>query len=80
MARQIADFYAAIAHDRYVPPVQRAYIHLGIGEYDEAIRLLEQAFAERSWFLCFAMVEPWLDPVRDDPRFSEILRRMGFPE
>ena len=62
-----------------MPPVQRAYIHIGIGEYDEAIRLLEQAFGETSWFLAFMKVEPWLDPIRDDRRFADILRRMEFP-
>ena len=80
LARQISDYYASIAQDHYVPPVQRAYIHIGIGEYDEAIRLLEQAFAENSWFLCFMKVEPWLDPIRNDGRFTDIARRMEFPE
>ena len=79
LAKQMADYYASIADDQYVPPVQRAYIHIGMGEYDEAIRLLEQAYSERSWFLIFMKVEPWLDPLRDDPRFADIQRRLDFP-
>jgi len=79
LAREMADFYAAVAEERYVPPVQRAYIHIGLREYDEAIRLLEEAFEQRSWFLEFMKVEPWLDPLRSDPRFAEIERRMRFP-
>lgn len=79
LAREMADFYAAVAKERYVPPVQRAYIHIGIDEHEEAIRLLEQAYSEHSWFLCFAKVEPWLDPLREDPRFADIVRRMEFP-
>jgi tetratricopeptide (TPR) repeat protein len=79
-AKQMADYYAVAAKNHYLPPVQRAFIHIGIGEYDEAIRLLEQAYAEKSWFLIFMQVEPWLDPVRKDPRFEDIIRRMEFPE
>lgn len=80
LARQISDYYALRAQEQYVPPVQRAFIHIGIGEYEEAIRLLKEAFAENSWFLCFAKVEPWLDPIRNDDRVTDIVRRMGFPE
>jgi tetratricopeptide (TPR) repeat protein len=79
MAKEMADYYALVAQEHYVPPVQRAYIHIGIGEYDEAIRLLEQAFEENSWFLGFAKVEPWLDPIRAEERFIDIERRMRFP-
>jgi tetratricopeptide (TPR) repeat protein len=79
LARQLADFYAMKARDEYVPPVQRAYIHIGLGENDEAIRLLEEAFDENSWFLAFAKAEPWLDPLRGDQRFEDILSRMNFP-
>jgi tetratricopeptide (TPR) repeat protein len=78
-ARQIANYYASVSEQRYVPPVQRAYIHIGLGEYDEAIRLLEQAYSENSWFLCFAKVEPWLDPLRPDSRFADLIQRMEFP-
>ncbi len=79
-AKQMADFYSLQAEDHYLPPVQRAFIHIGIGEYDEAIRLLEQAYDENSWFLAFMQAEPWLDPLRDDPRFDQILEKMDFPE
>jgi len=79
LAKQMADYYALAAKDQYLPPVQRAFVHIGIGEYDEAIKLLEQAYEERSWFIIFMQVEPWLDPLRDDERFNEIMGRMEFP-
>ena len=79
-AKQLADYYTLAARDHYLPPVQRAFIHLGIGEYDEALALLKQAYNEQSWFLAFIQVEPWYDPIRDDERFNEIMERMGFPE
>jgi len=79
-AKQMADFYGMKSKEYYLPPVQRAFIHIGIGEYDEAIKLLEQAYNENSWFLAFIQIEPWYDPIRDDPRFEEIMGRMKFPE
>jgi tetratricopeptide (TPR) repeat protein len=78
--KQLADYYSQAARDHYVPPVQRAFIHIGLGEHDQAIGLLEQAYDERSWFLVFIQAEPWYDPVRDDLRFQDIMNRMGFPE
>jgi len=80
IAKQMADYYAVAAQNHYLPPVQRSFIHIGIGEYDEAIKLLEQAYAEHSWFLVFIQVEPWYDPLRNDQRFTDIIDRMEFPE
>ena len=79
-AKRMADYYETAAREHYLPPVQRAFIHIGIGEYDKAIHLLEQACEEKSWFLEFMQVEPWLDPLREDNRFKEIMKRMEFPE
>ena len=78
-AKQMADFYSQQSKDHYLPPVQRSFIHIGIEEYDEAIRLLEQAYDEHSWFLAFIQIEPWYDPIRKDPRFQQIIERMLFP-
>ena len=64
----------------YVPPVQIAFVHIGLGQHDQAIKRLHQAVDERSWELVFLQVEPWLDPVRDDPRFAKILDRLQFPD
>lgn len=78
LAKQMADYYTQAAQDHYLPPVQRAFIHIGIGEYDEAIQLLEQAYREHSWFLIFIQIEPWYDPIRKDQRFHDIIDRMEF--
>jgi len=80
LAKEMADYYAIAAQTRYLPPVQRSFIHIGIGEYNEAIRLLEQAYTEKSWFLIFIQSEHWYDPIRDDSRFQNIINHMEFPE
>jgi TolB-like protein/DNA-binding winged helix-turn-helix (wHTH) protein/Flp pilus assembly protein TadD len=63
----------------YVSPFDLAVIHAGLGEKDEAFTLLEKSIAERSTFLVYTKWEPRLDPLRSDPRFTQILRRIGLP-
>jgi tetratricopeptide (TPR) repeat protein len=79
-AKQMARFYALKSVDHYLPPVQRSFIHIGIGEYDQAIRLVEEAYEEKSWFLIFIQSEPWYDPIRDNDRFDQIVTKMNFPD
>ena len=67
-----------VAKQRYVPSYYFAIIHLGLGDHDQVFALLERAFEERSGFLAFIKVEPMLDPLRDDPRFANLLERIGF--
>jgi tetratricopeptide (TPR) repeat protein len=61
-------------------PWAHATVYGALGENDEAFRLLDQAYEERSPSLAVAKVDPRLDPLRDDPRFQDLLRRMNFPE
>ncbi len=80
LAKEMADHYNTLAETNYLPQMQRAFIHIGIGEYNEAIDLLEEAYEKKSWFLIFMAVEPWLDPLRNDPRFQALQEKMGYPE
>lgn len=66
------------AKQRYIPSYYFAIIRLGLGEHEQVFALLERAFEERSGFLAFIKVEPMLDPLRDDPRFTSLLQRVGF--
>ncbi len=51
-----------------------------IGETKEAMTWLERAYEERDPLLLTAKTDPFLDPLRSDPRFQDLLRRIGFPE
>ena len=64
----------------YVPPVQIAYVHVSLGEYDEAFRMLDRAFAEHSWELVFLNEEPWFDPLHTDPRYRQLVAKLNFPK
>ena len=65
---------------RYVSPYTMAAIHVGMGDTEKAFENLEQAFASRDRGMVWIKVAPRLDPLRSDPRFSEILRRMKLPQ
>jgi tetratricopeptide (TPR) repeat protein len=64
----------------YVPAAALILAYLGLGEYDQAFLWLEEAYKEQSNILQFLKVHPFFDPVRDDPRFKDLLRRIGLPE
>jgi tetratricopeptide (TPR) repeat protein len=56
-----------------------AAIYSALGDRDHAIAALEKGVQARS-FLPFVFVDPQLDPLRSDPRYSDLLRRMGLPQ
>jgi tetratricopeptide (TPR) repeat protein len=62
----------------YLSPVYAAFVCAGLGDRDGAFQRLDAAFDDRSPMLASAAVEPLLEPLRDDPRFSDLLRRMNL--
>lgn len=64
----------------YVPPYYLATVCVGLGRADESIEFLERAVECRDGWLTWLGVEPRFDPLRRDPRFRDILRRIGLPE
>ena len=63
----------------YVSPFDIALIYTALGERDTAITWMTKAVSERSTWLVYSKWEPRLDPLRNDPRFQELLRRIGLP-
>jgi TolB-like protein/Flp pilus assembly protein TadD len=63
---------------RFVPNLYPAAIHVGLGEMDEAFRLLELAYQERVDRLVYLNVDPMADPIRSDPRFAQLMAKVGF--
>lgn len=62
---------------RYVGPYAAAIVYTVLGEPDRAFNWLEQAVNEgASWLTMFGKSDPRLDPLRSDPRFVDVLRRM----
>lgn len=63
---------------KYVCPYEVATISIGLNEYDEAFEDMHQACDDRAACIPWLQVDPRLDPIRDDPRFDELLERVGF--
>ena len=63
-----------------VSPAILAMVYGALGDTDRAFDRLEQAYQQKDWMLTFINSHPWFDPLRDDPRFQDIVRRMNFPE
>jgi TolB-like protein len=78
-ARRIIGELAAVS-GRYTPALAFAVVHLGLGERDQAIDWLEKAYEERYNRLAYLRREPVWDPLRPDPRFQDLVRRIGLPE
>jgi TolB-like protein/Tfp pilus assembly protein PilF len=62
----------------YVPAGAFLNAYLGLGDNQQAFAWLERAYQERSNTLQFMKVHPYFDPLRDDPRFADLLRRVGL--
>jgi TolB-like protein/Tfp pilus assembly protein PilF len=75
--RQAAEAWAAQSNRAYSMRIATLYIYAG--EKDRALDWLEIAFQERMQNLVYLNVQPKWDPLRDDPRFQDLIRRMHFP-
>jgi TolB-like protein/Tfp pilus assembly protein PilF len=73
----IAELKNRAAHE-YIDPALIAFISVALGDKDQAFAWLEKAYQERSGNLGWLKVEPHFDALRSDPRFSELVHRMGL--
>ena len=64
----------------YVGSWAEAIVHIGLGENDNALNLLDKAIQERSADCIAFKVDPIYDPLRTDPRFRDLVRRTGLPQ
>jgi DNA-binding winged helix-turn-helix (wHTH) protein/TolB-like protein/Flp pilus assembly protein TadD len=79
-ARKIMEELKQRSKRKYLSSIIIATLHAALGEKDQAFALLDKAYDERDTLLILLKVEPMFDPLRSDPRFTDLLRRVGFPE
>jgi TolB-like protein/Tfp pilus assembly protein PilF len=77
-AKKILQQLQELSQTQYVSPFALAIIYLGMGQKDQAFKLFETAFEERSTQMSFLKYEFRFDPVRLDPRFTELLIKAGL--
>ncbi len=79
-AQQLLEELQEMSKQSYINPYLIALIYVGLGEKEQAFTWLEKAYQERFFFLIWLKVEPRFDPLRDDPRFQDLIRRVGLPQ
>ena len=78
-ARKLLGDLEDLSKSRCAPGYHVAAIYAALGDSDKAFECLEKAYEERSLWMVHLRVTPRLDPLRSDPRFQALLRRMNFP-
>jgi DNA-binding winged helix-turn-helix (wHTH) protein/tetratricopeptide (TPR) repeat protein len=78
-AETLLNILQDIAERKYISPYSLLLIHLAIGPLERVFQLLEQLYEERNDWLVWLKVSPELKNLRSDPRFQDLLRRIGFP-
>src|SRR5262249_1140820 len=78
-AGQILDDLTTLAQQRYVASYFLAGICVGLGEEERALEWLGKADEEHSHWLIYLHLDPSMDGLRADPRFQDLLRRIGLP-
>jgi TolB-like protein/DNA-binding winged helix-turn-helix (wHTH) protein/Flp pilus assembly protein TadD len=64
---------------RPVSALDRAVVYVALGNKEQALALLDEAYEQHEWRMLLLKAEPLYDPLRSDPRFQDLLRRMNFP-
>jgi len=72
------DRLLAASKQRYVSAYFTALVYVALSQYDTAFEWLNRAEAERSTWILFLGIDPKADPLRDDPRYAGLLRKLGF--
>jgi Flp pilus assembly protein TadD len=77
-ARKILDQLKDRSQQTYVQPASIALIYIALGDKNQAFDWLQRAYDDRSGWLLYLKVDPWADAVRNDARYTDLVRRV-FP-
>jgi eukaryotic-like serine/threonine-protein kinase len=77
---KLLDELVELSNRSYVPPFLIAGIYAQLAEWEQAFDCLERGYQQHDPWLAWLNVEPRIDPLRSDPRFQDLLRRMNFPQ
>ena len=77
-ARAILEQFKEIARQRYVSTIAPALIYIGLGEAEEAMEWLDKSYRVRDAFLAYANIFPPFEPLRQLPKFRELLGNLAL--
>jgi len=78
-ARKVLAKLQKLSEQKYVPPTSMVWIYIGLREKEKSFEWLEKAYEERSYMLIHLTAIPVFNYLRADPRFDDLLRRIGLP-
>jgi eukaryotic-like serine/threonine-protein kinase len=67
-----------VGKQRYVSAYTYAVAYAGLGDKDQAFQWLERSYQDRGWDITYLKVDPFMDNLRSDPRFADLVRRVGL--
>ena len=79
-AKRVLGELKEISKRRHVSPHNMAVVYTGLNDKDQAFEWLDRAYEARSFGMTQLKVETVMDNLRSDPRFRELLKRLGLPE
>jgi TolB-like protein/Flp pilus assembly protein TadD len=77
-ATEVLDHLREEMRDTFVSAAFLATVHIGLGQVDEAFAALEEAASQHSYYAGWWKLDPDLDPLRSDPRFPALLKKVGL--
>jgi TolB-like protein/Tfp pilus assembly protein PilF len=77
-AEKLVHQIEAVARQRYVCKYEIAQVYTGLGQKDQAFQWLKRGADEQADCMVWLKSEPWNDPLRTDPRYAELLKRVGL--
>ena len=80
-AKKVLDHLNDMSARSYVTPYNFAVIYAGLGDKDQAFASFERAYADKTSFMVTHFkTDGYLDSLRSDPRFADLVQRMGLPQ
>src|SRR5882724_7691590 len=79
-AEEVLTQWKELEKTKYVANYWMAIVYAALGEKEAAFAELEKAYQAHDWFFQRLRVDPFMDPLRDDSRFKDLVRRLGLPE
>jgi len=76
----LLQYYLQLQQRQYVLVTFIAAAYVGIGDNDKAFESLEKGYQEHDDLMATNLREPVFDSIRSDPRYSDLMRRLGLPQ
>ncbi|MEW6207482.1 MAG: protein kinase [Acidobacteriota bacterium] len=77
-AERVLNQLKDMEREKYISPYPVATVYAALGARDKAFEYLERVYDERSYYVVWLNIDPAFDPLREDARFQDLLRRIGI--